>query len=454
MNARILVVDDEKLIRWSLQERLREDGHEMREATDVASAIRLLKTITFDVALFDLKLPDGDGIELLRHAARFQPDLACMVITAHSSVGSAVEAMKAGAIDYVSKPFNMDEISLTVQRTFENRELRHTLNTELQQKKQRFGGSALIGDSPAFLQTRKRIERVAGSDAAVLLLGETGSGKDMAARAIHYESNRADKPFMNITCTAMPEKLIESELFGHEAGAFTDARKRKAGLFELAHQGTVFLDEIGDMPRNLQATLLRVLEEKTFRRIGGKADIRIDCRIIAATNRDLNAMIETGEFREDLYYRLSTVPISLPPLRERPEDIPGLAMHFLDQYRRRMNRDIRNFNTAAINRLREYSWPGNVRELRNTIERAVLLCDGGIIKTEDIFLGRSQTESASAAAGIVLPEEGCRLADVERELLAQALRRTGGNQTRAAALLGITRDQIRYKIEKHNMDVS
>lgn len=455
MSAKILIVDDEKLIRWSLRARLTADGHEIDEAGDLKSARALLKSRPFDVALFDLKLPDGDGLTLLKQALELRPGITVLIITAHSTIKSAVEAMKEGAYDYLSKPFDMDELSLTVKRAVENRRLRRTLDAELDQKKKEFGIDSLLGDSPQFRAVKEVLCKVAASDnTTVLLLGETGSGKDMIARAIHYESSRAEKPFMNITCTAMPETLIESELFGYEEGAFTNAKGQKAGLFELAHNGTIFLDEIGDMPLSLQGRLLRVLEEKAFRRIGGVADISVDCRVIAATNRDLASLIGEGSFRQDLYYRLSAVPISVPALRDRRDDIALFAEHFLEMYRRKMGRTVRGFSKDATDKLLHYGWPGNVRELRNIIERTVLLSSGEVIEECDIVLGRLENAGRGPTHVVALPPEGCRLADVERSLIEQALERTHGNQTQAALLLGITRDQVRYKIEKYENDTT
>lgn len=451
MGARILVVDDEKLIRWSLRERLTADGHEVSDAADGRTAEELLRSQPFDLALLDLKLPDGDGMALLRVAHQYQPALAVLMITAHSSVTSAVEAMKQGAYDYVSKPFDMDQLSITVARALESHALRHTLTAELTQKKKRFGIASILGTSKRFREIKEVVCKVAASESTtVLLLGETGTGKDMIGRAIHYESSRVENPFMNITCTAMPETLIESELFGYEEGAFTNAAGSKVGLFELAHKGSVFLDEIGDMPTSLQGKLLRVLEDKTFRRIGGTKDICVDCRIIAATNRDLAKLMEEGKFRDDLYYRLSTVPILLPPLRDRLEDVPLIAAHFLEFYKRKLGRHFEGFTPSAQKKLLGYHWPGNVRELRNVVERAVLLSTGKDIDADDVVLGRDERRAPGMAAfSVVLPPKGCDLAEVERELVAQALERTQGNQTRAAELLGLSRDQIRYKIEKY-----
>ena len=451
MAERVLIVDDEKLIRWALRERLSLEGYQIEEAESAQAAERLLQSQSFDLALFDLKLPDGNGLDLLRRARQWQEDLMVLIITAHSSVDSAVEAMKQGAFDYLSKPFNMDEIALTLERASETRRLRHRVSADVLRKKRDFGMDALIGESPAMRKVKDLLRRVAATpDTTVLLLGETGSGKDLAARAIHYESARAPHPFMNITCTAMPETLIESELFGHEKGAFTDASRRKAGLFELAHGGTVFLDEIGDMPQGLQARLLRVLEEKSFRPVGATADIRVDCRLIAATHRNLPQRAKEGLFREDLYYRLNTIPIVLPPLRERPADISVLARHFLTRFNVQMGGDLREFTPEALEKLSRYPWPGNIRELRNVIERAVFLAAASELGPEELLLGPASSQESSRGL-CTLPPEGCRLADVERSLLEQALQRTGGNQTQAAELLGLTRDQVRYKLEKHGL---
>jgi two-component system, NtrC family, response regulator AtoC len=451
MSARILVVDDEKLIRWSLRERLVEDGYQVEEAACVEEARQSLDSSEFDLALFDLRLPDGTGLDLLRHAQGRHPHIMVLIITAHSSVDSAVEAMKEGAFDYLSKPFHLDEISMTVKRALETQGLRKALSTEVQQKQRQFGVDSLIGESPAFQEVKEMVHRVAAAESSsVLLLGETGTGKDLFARAIHYESPRAAKPFMNITCTALPESLIESELFGHEKGAFTGATESKSGLFEMGHGGTVFLDEIGDMPPDLQAKLLRVLEERSFRRVGGTKDIHVDCRVIAATHRDLPAMVEEREFRQDLYYRLSTIPILLPPLRGREGDIRLLAQHFLNGFARAMGRPVSQLSPAALQRLAQHAWPGNIREMRNVMERAVLLATSDPLDA-DAFSFDAQAPHA-ANTPFALPPEGCSLADVERSLLEQAIARTSGNQTRAAALLGISRDQMRYKMEKNKLE--
>jgi len=451
---RILIVDDERQIRLALRERLAHEGFETIEAENGAAAERAISEALFDVALLDMRLPDTDGLTVLDTIKAKLPDMPVIVLTAYSSIDDAVESMRRGAFDYIRKPFLMDDLARTIRRALASATANETSTAEAEGVQSRFGLESIIGDSSQMVQIRRLIRTIAQSDATtVLLLGESGTGKDMHARALHYESDRAGKPFMNVTCTALPESLLESELFGYEKGAFTDAKTLKQGLFELADGGTVFMDEIGDMSPALQAKLLRVLEEKTFRRIGGQQDVTVDVRVIAATNRELDVLIEQGRFREDLYYRLNTVPIYIPALRERPEDVPLLAAHFLRVYNREFQRTLSGFTRDALAKLENYGWPGNVRELRNVIERAVLLCAGNEVTAQDILLGRAVLGRPSVSPGctVRLPEQGCNLADVERELIEQALERTKGNQTRAAQLLGVTRDQIRYKMGKYQL---
>ncbi|MBI2423023.1 MAG: sigma-54-dependent Fis family transcriptional regulator [Candidatus Hydrogenedentes bacterium] len=457
MSAAILTVDDEKIIRWTLRSRLEEDGYEVVEAESCAAARAAMAVRAFDLALIDMRLPDGTGMELLAHLQAISPDTPVIIVTAYSSVESAVGAIRAGAADYVTKPFNLDELSITVRRTLEMNQIRQNLRLDLQQKQAQFGLGNIVGESRAIQAVKSLIRKVSkSSSTTVLVLGESGTGKDLIARAIHYESERAAHPFMNITCTALPETLLESELFGFEAGAFTNARERKKGLFELAQGGSVFMDEIGDMTPALQAKLLRVLEEKAFKRIGGSVDLRVDMRIIAATNRNLEQRVREGEFREDLYFRLNIVPIEVPPLRDREEDVVLLAAHFLRAYRRDARKPQLEMDPAAIRKLGSYDWPGNVRELRNVIERAVLLCEGDCIYPDDLVLGRSGlgTRSSNNAGprGVVnLPSSGYSLHEIEREVIVQALERAQWNQTHASKLIGITRDQMRYKMEKFGL---
>ena len=454
MSGRLLVVDDEELIRWSLRERLTSEGYTVTDAADGTQAEEALSRYSFDAALVDLRLPDTDGFGVMEIALRTQPDLPVIIITAYSSVETAVRALKAGAVDYLTKPFDMDELALTVQRAIEQSTLRRTVSVDVRQKNAQFSMRQLVGQSPQMEQVRELLQRIADAHAAstVLLLGESGTGKDLAARAIHYASSRAQYPFMNITCTALPEGLLESELFGHEAGAFTGATGRKKGLFELAHRGTVFLDEIGDMPPLLQAKLLRVLEEKCFKRIGGSIDIHIDVRIIAATNQPLEQLVQEREFREDLYYRLNIVPIQLPPLRERTGDIALVAQHFLGVFAREFKKEMHGITDGALARLRAHHWPGNVRELRNVIERAVLLSERRDLNEDDLAIGPAP-HSARARNGelVPMPPEGCTLAEAELSLVRQALERCDNNLTQAGRILGISRDQVRYTMERHGL---
>lgn len=454
MSAKVLVVDDEKLIRWSIKERLTSEGLDVVEASDGATARDLVAEEKPVLALLDLRLPDADGMALLKEFQATAPQMTAIVITAFSSVDSAVEAMKEGAFHYLTKPFNMDELAMTVMRALETSSLRNRVDSEVRQRKAQFGVSEIIGDSEAMQEIKTLIRKVAQSDTtSVLLLGESGTGKDLIARAIHYESARASQPFMNVTCTALTESLLESELFGHEQGAFTDAKHQKKGMFEQADKGTVFLDEIGDMAPSVQAKLLRIMEERAFKRVGGTKDIRVDIRVIAATNANLEEARRTGAFREDLYYRMSTLPIHVPPLRERTGDIDLLVRHFAEIFAVEFNRRLDPISDAVLERCRNYRWPGNVRELRNAIERAVLLSSGHTLSPDDIVLGWT-TASPEEANGHVfrLPEAGCDMAEVERSLLEQALKRTRWNQTKVGELLGITRDQVRYKMSKYGLD--
>jgi two-component system, NtrC family, response regulator AtoC len=446
----ILVVDDEPLIRFALNERLTEEGYSVIEADSAAGALAK-SSDGVDLVLLDYKLPDGDGIEVLKRLKERDPDALVILLTAHVSVDLAVEAMKQGAYHYANKPFNLDEIAVQVDKALETTRLRREVRALRASQAQPYSFDRIVGEGAAVVAVKALLKKVASSPAStVLLTGESGTGKDLAAKVLHYNSARASKPFMNITCSALPEALMESELFGHERGAFTGADRQKRGLFEVADGGTVFLDEIGEMVPGLQAKLLRFLEEKTFKRVGGAVDIKVDVRVVAATNRHLQEEVKQGRFREDLFYRLNVLPIAQPPLRDRVDDIPRLVEFYVDVYNTEFKKRIRGVSADAMAQLQRHPWPGNIRELRNAVERAMLL-------TEEQTLGVGDFSPAGAATlrlgdAVELPPAGLDLEQLERSLVVQALERTGWNQTKAATLLGLNRDQIRYRVEKFQLE--
>jgi two-component system response regulator AtoC len=444
----ILVVDDEQLIRWSLVERLRADGYEAIEAENAAQALERIHE-GVDLVLLDYKLPDLDGVSVLRRIKEYDPDILVILLTAYATVDTAVEAMKIGAYHFANKPFNLDDIARLVAQALETTRLRREVRMLRATQALPYAFDRIVGESSTMETLRALLAKVAASPAStVLLTGESGTGKDLAAKVLHFNSERATRPFMNITCSAIPDALLESELFGHERGAFTDARQQKRGLFESADGGTVFLDEIGEMVPALQAKLLRFLEEKAFKRVGGAHDIRVDVRVIAATNRNLEEQVKAGRFREDLYYRLNVLPIALPPLRAHLDDVPTLVAFYIDLFNREFRKSVRGASLPALKALREYRWPGNIREVRNAVERAMLLAEGSWLEPKHFpVLGAK----AGSSDPIGLPAEGVNLEELERSLVVQALERSHGNQTRAAALLGLNRDQIRYRIEKFGL---
>ncbi len=446
----ILVVDDEALIRWSLKDRLTEQGYRVIEADTAAAAIAKSEEGP-DLVLLDYKLPDGDGLQVLKKLKERDPDVLVILLTAFSSIENAVEAMKYGAYHYANKPFNLDEIALLVDQALETTRLRREVKRLRANQAQPYSFDRIVGSSQSLVTIKTLMRKVASSPAStVLLSGESGTGKDLAAKVIHYNSDRSSKAFMNITCSALPEALLESELFGHERGAFTGADRQKRGLLETADGGTVFLDEIGEMVPGLQAKLLRFLEEKTFKRVSGSVDIHVDVRVVAATNRKLEEEVRAGRFREDLFYRLNVLPIVLPPLRDRSDDIPLLAEFYIDSYNTEFKKRVRGVAPAAMKRLQSYGWPGNVRELRNTVERAMLLSESDVLQSDDVTIGGAS--AVRLGDRVELPPNGIDLEQLERSLVVQALERTQWNQTRAAGLLGLNRDQIRYRIEKFHLE--
>jgi len=458
-NERILVVDDDQAIRWCLKEALQSWGFVANEADSVADALTKFNSDLPAAVLLDIDLPDGSGLDVLREIKREHPEAIVIMITGNVQVDNTISALRGGAYDFIGKPINLEELHVTIRNAIEARHLRREVEQVRKERAREFNFRQIVGESPAMKKMLGLAAKVAESEvSSVLLQGESGTGKDLVAKAIHYGSQRADRPFVAVNCAALPATLIESELFGYEKGAFTDAKARKEGLFEQAEGGTLLLDEIGELELSLQAKLLRVLEEGAFRRVGGLKDIPLDVRVLAASNRDLKTESEAGRFRLDLYYRLSIIQIDIPPLRERGDDVLLLSQYYIDTIgtRIRRNTKITSLSPEASGVFRNYSWPGNVRELRNVIERALILEDSDRITTEFLppgLLGNSQLERPGfgvdeASARFVLPDEGLSLNQAELSFVRQAINRSGGNQTRAAALLGISRDQLRYRLKK------
>ena len=447
MTVRILIIEDEQLIRWSLRQKFEEKGYDVNEAATGTDAAGALDGTFFDLIMLDYKLPDMTGLDILRKIRETDGDVVVIMMTAFSTIESAVEAMKLGAYDYITKPFEMDQLLRTVAKSLETTKLRREVRELRRHIAHEYGNDSIVGKHPCMLELYQTISQIAESGAStVFLRGESGTGKDLVARVIHYNSDRAPRPFMNITCTAISETLLESELFGHEKGAFTDAKAQKKGLFELADGGTIFLDEVGDMPPGLQAKLLRFLEDRTFRRVGGTSEISVDVRVIAATNRDLEKAIEEGQFRSDLMFRLDVITIDLPPVRDRGDDVMLLAKHYVAQFAKDFRKPITSINEDAVQALKSYAWPGNVREIRNVIERAVLLSKEEGLTSEDLVLGRGNRQADGGP--FALPADGMDLHKLEDELVREALERAGNNQTKAAKLLGLSRDAFRYRLER------
>jgi DNA-binding NtrC family response regulator len=455
---RILVVDDEKMIRWSLGEALRGWGFEPIEAATAGAGLAAFEAEVPAAVLLDINLPDGSGLDVLRKLRQREPDAVIIMITANVLVDETIAALRGGAYDFIGKPINLEELHVAIRNGIEASHLRREVNLIRRERSQQFSFDQIIGQSPAIREMLSMAQKVAESEvSSVLLQGESGTGKDLVAKAIHYHSNRAEGPFVAINCAALPGTLIESELFGYEKGAFTDAKARKEGMFEQAEGGTLLLDEIGEIELSLQAKLLRVLEEGAFRRVGGLKDIPFDARVIAASNRDLKKESEVGRFRLDLYYRLSVIQIDIPSLRERGDDVLLLTEHYIQSFSERLKRSITGINSEVASAFRHYNWPGNVRELRNVIERAMILEDDEVITMKYIprpvsgGLGaaeRFHPDGSGHPELFQLPPGGVSLDQVEMSLVRQAIERSGGNQTKAAELLGISRDQLRYRLKK------
>lgn len=451
--GKVLIVDDDRFVRMALNEALRSWDYEVVEADSVKTAKTSFADEEPAVVLLDIDLPDGSGLDVLTYIKEQSPETVAVMITGNVDVENSVAALRGGAHDFIGKPVRLEELRVTLRNAAETRELRREVKQARSERKRGFDFSEIIGESEAMKKAIELARRVAESDVnSILLNGETGTGKDLFARAIHFASERADAPYLAINCAALPANLIESELFGYEKGAFTDAKAKKEGLFEQAHGGTIFLDEIGEMDISLQAKLLRVLEEGAFRRVGGLKDIKLDARIIAASNRNLKQESENGNFRLDLYFRLSVIQVDIPPLRSRGNDVILLAKYYIDRVNlKRHGKALKGLAPEVERIFRNYAWSGNVRELRNVIERASILEDGDMVTATHLpadMLGDESYVSKNNESAFTLPAEGIPLETVEFELARQAMERTGGNLTHASKLLDISRDQLRYKLRK------
>jgi DNA-binding NtrC family response regulator len=470
-HEKILIVDDEKLVRWSLRKKCEEWGYQVVEAEDGSGGLRLAHSESPDLVLLDVRLPDLNGVEVLQRLKESGDARAVIMITADPQLDDVKAAIKSGAYDFIGKPLNFDELSVAIENALETTRLRTEVES-LRKEVREQGGHEVIGVSAKITELMKFVRKVASSEAITILIqGESGTGKDLIAKAIHYGSRRQSKPFVAINCSAIPETLMEAELFGHERGAFTDAKTMKKGLFEMAHGGTLFLDEIGELSPFVQAKLLRVLEDQKIRRVGGVRDMQVDVRVIAASNRDLEKAVREGHFRQDLYYRLAIISIFIPPLRERKEDIPPLVEFFINQYNRAFRKSIRGVSPEARHLLARYDWPGNVRELKNAIERAMILEEDSELQVAYLPFSVSHPRaagtafeqlSASSSVGepradgrrlpeLRIPEGGTSLEEIERAMVQLALDKAERNQTQAARLLDISRDALRYKMKKFGL---
>ncbi|MEG6616873.1 sigma-54 dependent transcriptional regulator [Peptococcaceae bacterium 1198_IL3148] len=450
MIPKILIIDDEEYMCWALKRAMEQEGYHAVTATSGNQGINLLKEKGPSLILLDLKMPEMDGLEVLSIIREIHPNVPVIMITAHGTIQTAIEAMKLGAVDYITKPFDLDELKMVVKQALKYSKLVSEVSFLRSELSKKYG--TIIGESQAMKEVMMLIDRVATTNATVMITGESGTGKEVTARAIHQASERRDNPFVPVNCAALPEQLLESELFGHEKGAFTGAVALRTGRFELADKGTIFLDEIAEMPLSMQAKLLRVIQERTFERVGGTETLKVDVRIVAATNKDIKKSVEKGEFREDLYYRLNVIHIQLPPLRDRKEDIPLLANNFLFKYMMGTH-PVKNISKEAMDLLLSYNWPGNIRELQNVIERAVIICQGDTVLPEHLPKELQQNGHEDVESIINFPDTGISLEQVEKELILKALTKSSGNQTKAAQLLGITRSALIYRSQKYNINL-
>ncbi len=456
----ILVVDDERLVRWSLQQKLEQWGYHVSLAEDGKTALGRVQLDNPDLITLDVKLPDMTGIEVLSELRSRNLPIPVIVITAFGVVDDAVRSLKLGAYDFIEKPINFEKLENAVRNALEARRLRTEIARTHEIQRSEFSVDRIVGVSEHIREVRELIKKVAGSEASTILIqGESGTGKDLVAHAIHFESVRRDRPFFAINCAAIPETLMESELFGHEKGAFTDARSQKKGMFEMADGGTLFLDEVSEMTLGMQAKLLRVLEGQAFQRVGGVKNINVDVRVIAASNRNLEDAVRSSRFRQDLYFRLAIIPLMLLPLREHKEDIQPLLNHFIEHYNQKFRKNIQGVTKEADDLLLNYDWPGNVRELKNAIERVMILAEGNRVAAKHLPIRISEGGMMPIPMGdgenngaVRLPTGGTALYDVERELIRQALEQSRGNKTSAAKLLRITRDTLRYKVKKYKLE--
>jgi two-component system, NtrC family, response regulator HydG len=448
--GRILVADDEESHRIMLRAVLQEEGYTVAEAADGPEAVRAVEQEAFDLILLDIRMPGMDGIVALMEIRKTSPLVPVLMMTAYASVKTAVDALKAGAFEYLIKPLDIDELKILIEKALEHYHLREENLALKERLGDRFDFSKMIGKSRKMVELFDLLAQVAPTDATVLILGESGTGKELVANALHHNSPRASQPFIKVSCAALPETLLESELFGHEKGAFTGAIARREGRFASAHRGSIFLDEVGEMSTNIQTKLLRVLQEKEFEPLGSTRTVKVDVRVIAATHKDLGKEVREGRFREDLFYRLNVVPVSIPPLRERKEDLPSLAVHFLALYGEKNRKELKEISPKALDLLTRYDWPGNIRELENCIERAVIVVRGEMITPADLPPQIQALSRGKEDQGILFPS-GISLQDAEKALILKTLEDTGGNRSRAAEILGINRRTLQIKLKEYGI---